>query len=325
MSKLKLHETISAYKKLAKDLERTPRIKDIHNHLGISENKLRALGGHNSLCRKAGLTPNRNTKESDKIDVYQGAPKIFCFDLEVLALVVKTYGLYNQNIRPSRIVNDWSILSWAGKFLDEKEIYYYDTREEKNVRNDKSIVKKLHTQLNKADIILGHNSDRYDIKKINAKFLQYGLKPVHFSKQIDTLKIARKYFKITSNRLDFIAKFLGLTPKRITRKFSSNEEMWDECEKGNIEAFKENKKYNIQDVETTIEVFDKLKAWDQSLNFQSYYGRAVCVCGCDKFIKKGFRYTKQGAYQRYACDKCGKKYSGKENLIDKDDRKLFLK
>lgn len=239
-------------------------------------------------------------------------------------MIVKSYGLWKQNIRPSRIQEDYAILSWAGRFLDEKKMHYHDTRGKKDPRNDKEVVKKLHEQLMKADIVLGHNSDKFDIKRVNAKFVEYGLKPVRFDKKIDTLKIARKYFKFSSNSLDYVAKKLGCTPKRKGRKFT-NEEMWDECERGNVKAYKENEKYNKQDVETTIEVFDKLKSWDESLNFQTYYGKTVCVCGSEKFKKAGFKRTKQSAYQQYACAKCGKYFSGKKNLISKEVRREFKK
>lgn len=316
-----LHEIVSTYKRLAKKLDKTPTRREVEKHSKVTKRQIHKHG-HNDLCKMAGLTPNLNSKQKTPLEVDFAPPKIFCFDMEILSMIVKTYSLRTDYIRPSRIVKDWSVLSWAGKFLDEKKVHYADTRGKKDVRDDVEVMERLHEQLSKADIILGHNSDRFDVKKANAKFVEYGLNPLSFSKQIDTLKIAKKYFNLSSNSLDFIAKKMGVTPKRKSRKFT-NEEMWDECERGNILAFKENEKYNKQDVLTTIEVFDKLKAWDQSLNFQAFYGKKICVCGNEEFYRDGYVYNKQSCYQKYRCSNCGKISTGKENLIDKEIRRNF--
>ena len=146
--------------------------------------------------------------------------------------------------------------------------------------------------------------------------------PVGKKQTIDTLKIAKKYFKITSNKLDYIASFLGLKGKRSSKKFSQ-QEMWKECCKGNEEAFKENEKYNIQDIVVTENVFNKLKSWDEGINIQAYKQRVVCICGGESFRKDGFSYTKTGSFQRFRCNnrKCSKVHTSKYNSIEKENKK----
>jgi hypothetical protein len=58
------------------------------------------------------------------------------------------------------------------------------------------------------DVIVAHNGDRLDIKKSNAWFIAYGLKPPSPYITIDTLKIARKYFAFASNKLSDLSRFL---------------------------------------------------------------------------------------------------------------------
>lgn len=318
-----LHEIVSTYKKVARELGKTPTRREVESHGKISKRQIHKHG-HNELCRKAGLEPNTNTHKVNPVEMESRPPKIFCFDLELLPIIARVWRLYDVNVGLNQIKEDWSVLSWAGKFLDEKKVHYADTRNKKDVRDDEEIVRELHKHLSQADMVLGHNSDRFDVKKINTRFIKYGLDPVQFSKKIDTLKIARKYFKFTSNKLDFLASFLGKTPKRKSKQFHG-QELWNECEAGNLKAFKEMEKYNKQDILTTIEVFDVLKAWDESLNFQAYHGQYVCVCGGKDFYRDGFRYNKQSAYQLYRCRSCGKVHSGKENLIDKETRKDFAR
>src|SRR5690349_20512302 len=64
-----------------------------------------------------------------------------------------------------------------------------------------------------ADIIAGHNVDRYDVKRSNTRFLLNGLEPVVDKKTLDTLKIARSKFAFESNKLDYISQRLGFRGK----------------------------------------------------------------------------------------------------------------
>jgi DNA polymerase III epsilon subunit-like protein len=50
------------------------------------------------------------------------------------------------------------------------------------------VVKKLHGLLNQADIVIGHNSDKFDLKKVAARCIYHGLKPISPVKTIDNLE-----------------------------------------------------------------------------------------------------------------------------------------
>jgi hypothetical protein len=140
---------------------------------------------------------------------------------------------------------------------------------------------------------------------------------------IDTLRIARKHFAMTSNKLEYVAKFLGCTPKSKHHKFDGME-LWNECMKSNQEAFVEMELYNKQDVTTTEEVMVKLLPYE-NLSFQAHFNAWACTCGSSEFFKDGLAYRKSGTFQIYTCRKCGKKLVSKDNLTNKTIRKEFLK
>lgn len=318
-----LHLIVSEIKRVARDLDKTPTIIEFIKLTDVSKRQINKHGWNN-LCQMAGLTPNSNSQQKKPVNIEIRPPKIFCFDIETAPILANVWQLWDNNVSLNQIERDWSILSWAGKFIDEDEVHYADVRKKKDLSDDKEICIKLYKLIEKADILLGHNSDRFDIKKINARFIYHGLKPLKAGKTIDTLKIAKRYFKFTSNKLEYLAKYLGCTPKSSHAKFHGFN-LWKECMNGNKEAFQEMEDYNIQDIDTTIEVYEKLRSWDDSLNFQAYTQNAQCICGCQKYTLNGFIYTKQGAFQRYRCEDCGKYYTDKSNLISKSTRKDFFK
>jgi len=314
------HELVKKLKELARELNRTPTLSEFVAS-GISKRQVHKHS-YNEIVKLAGLEPRISTRHRKPLEIRSRPPKILIIDIETAPLLVRTYGLWNQNISTGFIKTDWYMLSVAAKWHGEKKVYYKDTRD--SHENDIDVVNLAVELIEQADIIVGHNVDRFDLKKINTRVLKHNLKPVPKKQTIDTLKIAKKCFAITSNKLDFIAKFLGVDGKRKSKKYSQ-QEMWDGCCDGVLDCFKENKKYNIQDIKVTEDVFDKLKSWDESLNFQSYFQKVTCVCGCTEFRKDGIRYTKNNAFQRYSCSSCGKLFTSKESLIDKDLRKDFFK
>ena len=318
-----LHEIVSRLKQLAQELGRTPNLPEF---VKLSKVSRRQIDKHkySELCKMAGIPINKSPHATEAVKIESTPPKILAFDIETAPLLVHVFQLFgNDAIGTNAINQDSFILSFAAKFLHEDKVYYFDNRKGKDKTNDRKIIEQAHALMREADILLGHNIDRFDIKKMNARFIKYGLDPLPKIQTIDTLKIAKRYFSFTSNKLEYLAKFLGCTPKSSHAKFSGLE-LWTECLKNNQAAYDELRLYNEQDVLTQIEVYQKLAKYDQSLNFQAYQ-YATCICGSTTFHKDGYNYTKQGQFQRYRCSQCGKIYIGKENLIHKDLRKNFFK
>jgi len=317
-----LHEVIVHLKELKAKLGQMPTRAEFIRHTKVTNWHMKKYGGFLQICKAADLAPR--AKKDLRLQQSR-PPRILAFDIELAPMEAFIFALRTEYVPHKNIKKDWYVMSIAAKFLDEDEVYYWDVSKQKNKMDDSKILGKFQKLLDQADIVTGHNIDKFDIKKINTRNIKNN--PNHTPRQIksvDTLKIARKYFSFTSNSLDYIAKFLGCTPKMSTREFEGMR-LWIECINNNPNAWAEMQLYNKQDVLTQIEVFEILKKFDTSLNFQAFYQKPTCVCGSVSFRMDGIAYTNQGQFQRYRCDACGKRYQGKENLIHKDIRKGFFK
>lgn len=250
-------------------------------------------------------------------------PRILALDIETSPLHVSIWALGKQYVAPRQIKKDWSILAFAAKWVGDppNKMIYMDQRTIKRGKeNDSRLMKKLWQLMSKSDIILTQNGKKFDIKKINSRFVEMGLTKPSAYKQLDTYVINKKYFGFTSYKLEYLAEKLKLKHRKLKHKKYPGEELWDECLKGNQVAWNEMEHYNKQDVLCLEDLYDKIKAWDDSINFNLYYSslESICKCGSTKFKKKGFAYTSTGKYQRYKCVECGSDARDKKNLLSKD-------
>jgi DNA polymerase elongation subunit (family B) len=300
---------------------------DIEKLVGFKEKGLtwveistKFAGSTPNACRKAYDNHVRHKEVSSPV-------KILLVDIETAPLEVYCWQLFDQNIALNQIIKDISVLSWSAKWYGEKEVMYQDVRGQKNLRDDKKILKDLWKLLDEADIVLGQNSDRFDIPLLNARFLDNGFPPPSSFRKLDTLKIAKRNFKFTSNKLEYTTGKFCLTKKLIHKKFPGFL-LWAECLKGNLEAFEEMEIYNKTDVTSLEEYYNKLKPWDKSINFNSYNDdlKNYCSCGSSDFVKlKKFATTNLGRYELFRCKSCGRTQQGRDNLLDKEKRKAMLK
>jgi hypothetical protein len=253
-------------------------------------------------------------------------PKVLILDIETSPLVSTHWGLFDQNISIGQIQEDWSVISWAAKWLNDKNVMYQDTRKNKNHRNDKVIIENIWKLVNEADIVIGQNSISFDMKKLNSRFLMHGLPPPSPYRQLDTKRLSTKYFANTSNKLEYLSKTYNTKYKKLSHSKFPGMELWHQCLKGNISAWEELKKYNIHDVLATEELYLRLAKWDNSINFSIYDASTnhTCSCGNQKFKQNGTVSTNSGTFELYTCTKCGSHVKGKVNLLDKDKR-LSLK
>lgn len=254
-------------------------------------------------------------------------PKILVYDIETAPMLGYIWGLWDNNVALNQLKADWHILSWSAKWLGESEIFYADQRKAKSIEDETVILKKFRKLLSQADIVLTHNGKKFDEKKLNARFLALGLKPLAKVRHIDTLQIVRRNFAFTSNKLQYLTDKFCVKNKKLPHAKFPGFSLWRECLKGNIDAWKEMELYNRADVTSLEELYLKLMPWDNTIDFNVYHDReeAFCSCGSTEFVKNGHTYTNSGRYQRYRCKDCGATMRGKENLLSKAKRKSLRK
>jgi DNA polymerase elongation subunit (family B) len=232
--------------------------------------------------------------------------KILIFDIETAPLRSYTWGVWKQNVAPSQMLSDWFMITWAAKWLFEDEVMSDKlTKEEILGEDDKRITKSIWELINKADIVVAHNANNFDVKHLNTRFLLNDLEPPMPFQVIDTLEHVRKRFAFKSNRLDYINDKLG-----IGRKLKTEFELWAKCMAGDEEAIREMEEYNIQDVAILEETYLKIRPWIRSHpNIGLFIEDDVDTCpncGGTHLIWGGTPYaTSANRYEAFRCGECG--------------------
>ena len=241
-------------------------------------------------------------------------PRVLIFDVETsdIELLIRTYQLKNftSYFSPDTIKRDWTMLGAAWKWHGESKVHCISVSP-KDIFNDYVIVQTLYEVLSSADVIIGHNSDNFDLKKFNTRALYYKMLPLHkkTSETVDTLKLARKYFKITSNKLSYIANYLGLESK-------DESPDWIKVMEGDEDELRYMREYNKKDVIVTEQIYDIMKGWDSRhpniaviANIKDTEGLPVTVCNTclsHNLTKNGYQIVKSGKIKpRLRCSDCG--------------------
>lgn len=253
--------------------------------------------------------------------------KILVLDIETSPLEVRVWSLGDQHVGSDQITKDWHLMSFAAKWLGSKKVIYEDQRNVKNISNDKVLCKTLWRLLDEADVVIGQNSKRFDIKKINARFLYHNMKPPSTYKQIDTLISSRKSFALTSHKLAYMSKTYNEKYTKQEHREFPGMSLWDACLDGNTRAWNIMKEYNIHDVLATEEFYRTIAPWDTSVNLALYHNNPAdrCNCGSTKFQQNGFHYSPSGKYQRLRCAKCGAEGRRNKNLFTQEQRRGIVR
>ena len=250
--------------------------------------------------------------------------KILLLDVETAPKLAYVWGLWKQNVAAStQLVSDTFLLTWSAKWYGKKKVYGEKlTSGEVILEDDSRICTMLHELMDEADVVVGHNGDRFDIPTINSRFVLNGMQPPSPYKSIDTLKIAKKHFKFTSNRLDYIGDILGVGRKIDTGGFN----LWKRCMHGETKALTEMLKYNKQDVVLLEKVYDKLRPYCSAHpNHNLFSSDSVCPkCGSKHLQARGTAVTSIGRFQRFQCQDCGGWSRGRQNLREADEMKNTL-
>lgn len=211
---------------------------------------------------------------------------------------------YKKNIDYSNILKERAIICICYKWEDSKEVYGL-TWDKKQC--DKKLLQEFIEVANQANELVGHNGDRFDLSWIRTRCLFHGIEMFPKYTTIDTLKVARSKFKFNSNRLNYIASYLG-----IGQKIKTEFDLWKNILINSDKAAMEKMvKYCKNDVVLLEKVFKQL---NNHIEAKSHYGvlfgqyRGTCPeCGSDDIIKNGFRTTATGVVKiMYKCKTCNK-------------------
>lgn len=225
--------------------------------------------------------------------------RLLTIDIETRPIEARTWGLWGQNIGINQITDPGGLLCFAAKFHGER-VQFHSAWDD----GERGMARALHRLLDQADAVAGWNSDKFDLRWIQAQFLRHGMsKPSPFVR-VDLMKSVKRQVYLPSYKLDFVAQWLGIGRKVRTGGF----DLWSDVLAGDEKAQRLMRRYNIGDTKLTEQVYDRLHArgWVLGLPNQAIQDGHCCPnCGGDRMQARGMQVTTTRRYQRFQCKDCG--------------------
>lgn len=271
-----------------------------------------------------------NKGKLDDVVVSQAKEKLpfkpFVFDIENSLAEAYVFDTGEQYIKYDQIKRQPFILCWAGKLLNDPNVVAdCISPEEAKDGNDYRVVKSAWENLNGMDVVIGHNVRAFDLRKMNARFIYYGLPPLNNFHTVDTLMVARKEFNFLSNSLGALADYLGVEKKIENEGLP----LWKRCTEGDGESLKIMDNYCRGDIISTEGIYLKLRPFVRGhVNLSMYYddcNERCPNCGSDNLSANEYQYAITSRYESVRCENCGAISRRKVNLLSKDKKSSLLR
>jgi DNA polymerase elongation subunit (family B)/rubredoxin len=235
--------------------------------------------------------------------------KILLLDIETSPNTAHVWGIWQQNIGLSQLLESSYTMCYSAKWLEDDTMYFDSVYKSDPI----DMLTGIHNLIDEADAVIHYNGSKFDMPTLNKEFLLHGLTPPSPVKHIDLLQVAKKQFRFVSNKLDYVAQALGLGKKTS----HTGHDLWIQCMANNPQAWALMEEYNKQDVVLLEKVYYKFRPWiKHHLNLSIFNDdELVCPnCGGKHHQKRGYAVTTVSKFQRYQCQDCGNWFRGNKNL-----------
>lgn len=228
--------------------------------------------------------------------------KVLLFDIETSPCVGWFWRPgFNQTIGHNQILEENKIICICYKWHGEDEVHTLTW--DKN-QCDKSLLKKFSKVLIKADSIIGHNGESFDVKWVQKRIAYHGLPPLGQLPTDDTMKQMKKHFNLNSNSLAYSCKYFGLDLKTDPGGIQTwLDIMFKKCP----EALSRMTEYCANDVKVLGELYGRILPYvnpKQSHTPSSKEVHHCPACGSSDMIKYGTYKTRAATYQKRRCNSC---------------------
>lgn len=291
-------------------------------------NKQRRYRLNNVEVSKLQLTPNKNNRyrlnkrqEVELLKMRETTTQIkrLFFDIETSPNICYSWRIgYNISIGFENIIDERKIICISYKWEGSDKIHTLTW--DKNLC-DRQMLIDFIAVANQADELIAHNGDRFDIKWIRTRCIYHRIPMFPNYRTLDTLKKAKSGFNFNSNRLDYIAQFLGVGAKVKHSGF----DMWKGVMKNDKEALKEMVNYCegdiivLEDVFLTMQNYIKPNTHNGVINNNFKYSCPTCGSEQPTLVKNNV--TAMGTIKRLmSCNDCDYHYE-----ISNSSYMLYLK
>jgi predicted RNA-binding Zn-ribbon protein involved in translation (DUF1610 family) len=226
--------------------------------------------------------------------------KILTIDIETKPMVVYSWGLWKQNHFIEQIVDDGGVMCFGAKWLGQKEVIFHSERD-----GFEAMMQAAWDLLDDADVVVGYNSTKFDIPRLNQEFMKLGWAPPSPFKEIDLIRVNRQRFQLPSRKLDYLASRAGVGSKVKHQGF----DLWVSCMAGDESAWATMERYCKGDVALTEKVYLRLLPWmtgTPHIGLLTGVERACPSCGSDKLVRTGKKvHAYVSSYSLFRCSDCG--------------------
>ena len=230
----------------------------------------------------------------------KNGPEILFLDIETTPLIGPAWKVYDTNLITVLEESYMLCATWA--WGRDGEVQY--ERKSKAKGNDKALTGIVWSLMDKADIIIAHNGDQFDVKKIQERMVIHGFGPPSWFATVDTLKASRRKFNRHSHSLGALAKSHKIALKGSHAGIGT----WLGCMDEDADSWADMKAYSMADIPPLRDYYYKILPWIDNHPNMGHWDttRPVCrQCGSPDLAPNGTYRTNAGTRQRWACRECG--------------------
>ena len=242
-------------------------------------------------------------------------PNILYFDIETSLRPCYLFAPGTQYVAPGAFTEERQIISIAWAWNDEKEVHTQDWGKGKTYTKrlpaERKMLKTFSECMEYADIVVGHNINKFDLPIIRARLMAHGLPDLPPVITEDTYALSRK-LGFQSKKLDVLGEILG-----VGRKTPTALSWWTKLSISNDQAvLKDMVKYNKVDVQLTRDVYKKMLPYlkpqlHRGIMLHGTSDHTCPECGSDNVRESASnQYYISGASKkvRLNCNDCGRKF-----------------
>lgn len=233
--------------------------------------------------------------------------KTLLLDTENAPLITTAWGIHDQSLRYTDIIQHWFFICSQWKWLGEDKLNHSSLLHDpkrfiKDHTDDYHVVKTTCEIIEQCDVLVGHNIKKHDLRKLKAKIAKHNLPPLKDVFVVDTYEWSKK-FGFTSRKLGDLCDYLDVE----NRKLEHDPGIFKLACQGDVKAIRKTIRYGLGDLPTLEDVYLRLRPHIKNHPNHNRFSDDECCpdCGSKRFHKRGIECGKQ----TYACYNCRARFN----------------